>query len=486
LFSTLSLIIATCDEKICSAVHELNEHGSTLLVSVQSSAEDLKRQQSKQFIAHRSSYYGLVGSSHSEIAAKINKFISSHVSVSTVVPCSELSAIEIASLASKLRVFVDASFKHVYPEDDGRQLHLNPWEIPRLEEDSKTRRVAQCAETVKLWAHHLPSYTKTGSMNIVLPSLPAQFEMSDLTVNGIIAEAQAYNKSVSCVAGHTVKDVELDQSTSSTSQDPYEYDWPRWPSITHFRAKGHGPYPFWQFGSVPANMSDDWVLNESFSTPFLYQPGNDMEVWHSTLKKATKFYHSSCQWSWLGFGEFGTHPCAALMLNGFGPNGTWYLYTADSQTMNSDDKFCCVSTWEQWNGKNLGTINRKFVDEMVFVGEAEYQGDYYVGRSKRYVMSMLTDAEHAPESADEPQLAINVFYETDMEGRPLRFGEWGQNQTFNEYLHDDDFPLIYEEFDPESFADRSMQKFSDSVFTVPSVCMTDPHGCHPGRFHRER
>merc|ERR1712007_86008 len=179
---------------------------------------------------------------------------------------------------------------------------------------------------------------------------------------------------------------------------------------------------------------------------------------------------------WLGFGELVAHPCAALMLNGFGPDGQWYLYTADSQTMASDDKFCCVSTWENDNGKNLGTINRKFVDEMIFVDEDDYQGDYYEGRSKRYVMSMLRDAAD-PESGDEPQLAINVFYETDMKGRPSRFGE---------YLHDTDFPLIYEEFDPESFADRTMQDFSDSVFDVPSVCTTDPHGCHPGRFRRER
>jgi hypothetical protein len=281
-----SSIIANCDEKMCSAAEEVNDHSSTLLVSVQSTVEDLERQQSKRSIAHRSSYYGLVGSSHSEIAAKINKFTSSHKSVSSVVPCSQLSAAEIASLASRLRVFTDTSMKHFFPEDDGRQVHLAPWEIPRFEEDSKTRRVAQCAETVKLWAHHVPSSTKTSSLNIVLPSLPAQFEMSDLTVNGLIAEAQLYNKSVSCVAGHTVKDIELDQSTS---QDPYAYDWPHWPSITHFRAKGHGPYPFWQFGR--GFVQDGWVLNESYSTPSLYQPGTDMEVWHNTPKKEAKFYH---------------------------------------------------------------------------------------------------------------------------------------------------------------------------------------------------
>merc|ERR1719502_1578032 len=210
-----------------------------------------------------------------------------------------------------------------------------------------------------------------------------------------------------------------------------------------------------------------------------------MEVWHNTLKKATKFYHSSCKWENIGFGELESHPCGALMLNDFSSNGKWYLYTADSQTMLSDDKFCCESTWNQDDGMNLGTINRKFVDEMIFLNEADFHGDYYDGRSKQYVMSMKWDTTQTPESADEPQLAINVFYETDMKGRPLRFGEWGQDMKFNGVLLDTDFPLIYEEFDPESFADSTVQNFSDSVFDVPSVCLTGSHTCHPGRIRRE-
>jgi len=312
--------------------------------------------------------------------------------------------------------------------------------------------------------------------------IPRNFNTSGLTVVGLEAEAKLYNRSLSCVAGHTVRVTELEQSTD---EDPYAYDWPRWPSMMHFQAKGHGPYPFWQFGELPKYITDGWNLNLSFNSPFLYAPGNQMEVWHNTQKKATKFYHSRCEWEWLGFSENAGKPCAALMLNVFGPNGKWYLYTADSETMTSDEEFCCESTWNNENGMNLGTVNRKFVDEMIFMGVDDFQGDYYKGLSKQYVLAIKRNYSHCPECSDEPELSINVFYETDMEGRPLRFGEWGQSLPLNGYLHDTDFPLMYEEFDPESFTDRTMQNFSDSVFNIPSVCFTDLHGCHPGRTNRE-
>lgn len=78
-----------------------------------------------------------------------------------------------------------------------------------------------------------------------------------------------------------------------------------------------------------------------------------------------------------------------------------------------------------------------------------------------------------------------MFYETDLEGRPLRFGEWGQHLVVNGYLHDTDLPLMYEEMDPTSWDDRSMQIFSNDVFDVPKTCKTNLHACNPGRFNRE-
>jgi len=287
-------------------------------------------------------------------------------------------------------------------------------------------------------------------------------------------EARLYNKSLSCVAGHTVAD-----TIGADERDTY--DWPHWPTVAHFRAKGHGPYPFWQFGPPES----DWHLNQSFATPNLYSPGNYMEVWHSTPKRATKFYHSKCEWAWLGYPMLGTHACVGLMLNKFSANGQWYVYTADKDTKATDGNFCCESTWKNKNGLNLGTINRKFMDNMIYVGESTFSGDYYSGRSKRYIMAMDFGSIECPECGDEPVLPINVFYETDLDGRPLRFGEWGQDLVLDGYLHDTDLPLMYEEMDPTSWSDRSFQEFSDSVFDVPDVCTSTYHGCRPGRDNRE-
>jgi len=173
------------------------------------------------------------------------------------------------------------------------------------------------------------------------------------------------------------------------------------------------------------------------------------------------------------------------MLSNFSSTGQWFVYTADPNTTATDGEFCCESTWNNLNGLNLGTINRKFMDDLIYIGEANFSGDYYTGISKRYIMSMDMTNLKCPECGDEPTLPINVFYETDLEGRPLRFGEWGQELVLDGYLHDTDLPLMYEEMDPSSWDDPDMQNFSNDVFDVPLVCSTDHHSCNPGRINRE-
>lgn len=165
-----------------------------------------------------------------------------------------------------------------FPKEDGRQIHVIPWEAPAVHLNSKAHRDAQCAETMKLWAHHIPLSVKN-TLQISLPTLPTlDFRMLVPDVPTLRDELTLMNKSLSCVAGHTVVDA------NEAVADLYKTDWPHWPVMTHFRAKGHGPYPFWQFGPPPS----DWILNTSFNTPYLYAPGNTMEVWHNTLLKATK------------------------------------------------------------------------------------------------------------------------------------------------------------------------------------------------------
>merc|ERR1712007_245844 len=42
----------------------------------------------------------------------------------------------------------------------------------------------------------------------------------------------------------------------------------------------------------------------------------------------------------------------------------------------------------------------------------------------------------------EPSLPVNVFYETDLQDRPVRFGEYGQTLLVDGYLHDMDLKCV--------------------------------------------
>lgn len=467
-------------------------HSRTNLLQIQQT-ERLKYAQDLR-VGAKTHYSKLTGSSTAEVAAKINRFVASHPSVRQVIPCEDMSYKEVAGLALKLLNFVDFNTRLVLPEDDGRQ--PNTKMLDDCDDDdcdqysSEAGRDAWCAETLKLWAHHIPGHLKVDSVDVVLPSLPEYN-------NAQIQEENAfYNRSLSCVAGHTV--VDADQLVASGKDNLDESDWPHWPSTVHWRAKGHGPYPFWQFGPP----QDGWVLNMSLATPGLYNPGIDMEMWHSTPLKATKFYHSKCMWEWLGFKSLGTQACVGLQLNKYGLDGAWYIYTADAMTKASDQAFCCNSSWHNLDGTQLGTINRKFMDNMKYLGEVNISGDYYQGVGKRYIMSLKfpsvppppvnkssglplgghpEDTVTCPECG-EPSLPVNVFYETDLQDRPVRFGEYGQTLVVDGYLHDTDLPLMYEEMDPNSFTDD----FPSSVFDIPEICKTTLHGCNPGRANREK
>jgi len=67
------------------------------------------------------------------------------------------------------------------------------------------RRDALCAETMKLWAHHIDKAVKDSpTTELVLPSHPVHdFEAMGLDITEMAIEARQYNKSLSCVAGHS-------------------------------------------------------------------------------------------------------------------------------------------------------------------------------------------------------------------------------------------------------------------------------------------
>jgi len=268
---------------------------------------------------------------------------------------------------------------------------------------------------------------------------------------------------------------------SDTSVTNATLDWPNWPSTFHWEGTGFGPYPFWQFGFSDSASIDGWVVNESFADG-VYD-GADLEVWHSTALQATKFYHALCRWEWLGFKKLGHQPCVAYQLNTFGLEGVWYLATADANTRAPDEKFCCNSRFDGVQPVGLGTINRKFVENMKYFGEQEFNGRYYSGPSKLYILSMTWGNNTiCPECQYMPELPIDVWYETTLDGKPLRFGELGQDIKLDGYLHDTDLPLIYEEMDITTL---ESDPIDDSVFKIPTKCSTTVHTCYPGRDNRE-
>merc|ERR550537_732629 len=114
----------------------------------------------------------------------------------------------------------------------------------------------------------------------------------------LMAELLQNNKTVSCVAEHTVVDLLEDED-----EDLGEMDWPHWPRKFNYRARAAGPYPFWQFGPVYSadnkSIIEQFAVNETFED--LYR-GGDLEVWHNSMKKATTFYHEHCVWDYLGHG----------------------------------------------------------------------------------------------------------------------------------------------------------------------------------------
>merc|ERR1719240_424856 len=364
---------------------------------------------------------------------------------------------------------------------------MNTAKVDEQQLSSSVYRDALCAEVVKLWAHHIPQALKDTPqvpvLEFVIPSLP----VLDPTFNrtSLIEENYFAGKSVTCIAGHSAAPMDGNDTRfePTTLSNAVSDSWPDWPDTFHFKGLGYGPYPFWQFGFTDTNDDDGWHVNESFGDGAY--DGNELEVWHDTTQQATKFYHANCRWEWLGFSDLGRQPCVALHLNTYGVTGRWYLYTADPDTRDTDEVFCCESTFTGHQGEyGLGTINRKFMDNMKYFGEEDYHGHYYDGRAKLYILSMIfrNSTNVCPWCEEMPQLPIDVWYETDMKGRPLRFGELGQGIELDGYLHDTDLPLIYEEMDPTTY---DSPNFDDVMFKVPDICSVNLHSCGPGRNNRE-
>lgn len=445
-------------------------HSTTTLLHISAStnysmnsANELKQRVSA------SRYRSLTGRSQADIAAKFNSYAAGHASVSQLISCSDLTSSEVASLAQKLKLLIDDKIRVSLPEVDGRQLHIDP-EIASLF-DTPALRDLQCVETMKLWAHHIPVSVKDDpSTSVILPTVPS------INVEQLVKENEHLNKTVSCVAGHTVVDSDLNfDLVDIKPEEVGKTFWPHWPRNFHFRATGYGPYPFWTFGPHYGDI-DPEATSVNMTVAELYG-GSDMEMWHSTSKRATKFYHSSCRWENVWQAQLGTTPCIAIQLGIYGtelhptePHGHFYLFQADASNRSSNGHFCCDATFTQLSGQSLGTINHNFMDNMKYVGNADFHGHYHDGVSKQYVMAMEEPKFEAAEG--DPILPLEVWYETDLEGKPLRFAEIGsdQRQLQDNILLYTDLPLIYEEFDPTSF---SYEENSEDEFKLPEECLVE-------------
>jgi len=451
------------DEVCADTEVSIPSHSTTNLLhfSVANSVNDLRQKVSS------SRYRSLTGKSQVDIATKLNLYAAGHASVSRVVPCSDLTSSEVAALAQKLKTLTDDKVSLLFPEVDGRQVYVDPGVASLF--DSPAMHNLQCAETMKLWAHHIPTSVKNNlPTTLTLPAVPIFNE------DELMTELLQNNKTLSCVAGHTALDSWVDED-----EDLGEMAWPHWPSKIYFRARASGPYPFWQFGPVfgatDKAVGEQFAINETFED--LYN-GGDLEVWHNSKKKATTFYHAHCVWDYLGYGFLGTRPCVAMQFGTYeqAHAGKWLLFTADSLTKSSDGVFCCSSTLETQGHRNLGTINRKFVDNMKYLGNVDFHGYFYDGPAKQYAL-VMADPQETPVGG--AKLPLEVWYETDMQDKPLRFAEIGKDKRFlDDYvLQSSDLPFLYEEMDPLSFSEN----FSDSVFDIPEVCNVENlPTCAPG------
>jgi hypothetical protein len=285
--------------------------------------------------------------------------------------------------------------------------------------DDKATRHTRCFQIGELWAHHLAESVKK-TLAEKVPELPV-FDAS-------ITEPE-YQASNTCQTGHSMK-----AGGDGTSS----HEWPDWPEQLHYTAKAHGAYPFWWGGGSDSGDSD-------------------LEVYWSEKFGAEKFIHSSCtgQSSWLN------GPCVHLLFAD-GPKG--YLYT-------QDESKCCTTEPKQsafgvtgpppGGSETLAPSQGTFWNTFDYKGEVDFNGVYYQGKAKYYVMT----------GVNEP--VREFWYFTDLDGKPVQQGEAGTGPT------DQGYPVsightIWHDYNPSSLDSSA---FDTSVFDIPAACKSTTLTC---------
>lgn len=377
----------------------------------------------------------LGGSTSEEIADKINGHLSS---VAPQRACQAYSLEELNNLMRSMFPHLSQELSAIYDANDGRSRRFGTlaeyeqsWEKD-AEHDESTLKDAKCAETLMLWAHHLSETGKVNFGQVELPTLPA-YDASKST-------SQVYADALSCQTGHAMK-----KGGDGTSS----HQWPDWPEELHYKAMGHGAYPFWWTG----------FSHEDDSAP--------MEAWWSEKQGAEKFYHSSCHGAFSSTTWLDGSACYHLMLAP-SETGTYksYLYNEDAENGKSHAEGArCCTTNPSGSGRgpseNLGPAQGTFWKTFQDKGEVDFDGVYYKGKAHYYVMT----------GVKEP--VADFWYFTDLDGKPVQQGEAGTGPTDQGYPSSKGH-TIWHDYDPSTLDSSAI---APSVFKVPAECLSTTTAC---------
>jgi len=225
------------------------------------------------------------------------------------------------------------------------------------------------------------------------------------------------------------------------------HQWPDWPEELHYKAIGHGAYPFW------------------WTSDFDHEDGEaPMEVWWSEKQGVEKFYHESCSGS---FKWIDGSPCYHMMFapNSAGQTLAYMFNEAAAQGKTLDEGAHCCLTNPSGSGvgpsETLAPAQGNFWNTFTYKGEVDFSGKFYTGKVKYYLMS----------GVNEP--VRDFWYFTDLDGKPVQQGEAGTGPT------DQGYPTsightIWHDYDPSSFDTSAIDP---SVFEVPAYCKTTTTSC---------
>lgn len=374
-------------------------------------AADLSRAQRPRATA-------LAAESAEEIATKLNRVLRKAGGANK--SCDDHSVEELNEIMKLLLEVSDDRLQDIYLQNGDLRVRRLMNEYEQLWQDNRddeTTRHTRCFQIGELWAHHLPEVAKKMLVQKV-PELPV-FDSSKSDSD--------YQASATCQDGHKMV---TGGGSASTHQ------WPNWPEQLHYKAKGHGAYPFWWGGG-----SDDGTA--------------DLEVWWSEKFGAEKFYHSSCTGQTVYMiGK----PCTHLMFAKDTNAGQAYLYT---------DSYCCKSQASSSGGsfgpsEILYPSQGNFMDIFTYKGEVDFNGVNYQGKAKYYLYSL---------PSTEP--IQDFWYFTDLDGKPVQQGEGGTGPTDQGYPESRGH-TIWHDYDQSSFDTSEMD---DSIFDIPEICKNTEHTC---------